>query len=485
MNIKIMLRLLSLLLLLLSGLMAGAIAVAFLYGEPFLNIRAFLIPMGLSVVFFLVVRFGFGQKGAFNISTKSGFLFVSLAWISASFLGCIPFMLTGVLPDFAQAFFEVMAGFTTTGASVIADADNIPHSLLFWRSLTHWMGGMGIVVLTVAIFPLLGFGGLSLMEAEIPGPTVNKVSPRIAKSAKILWLIYLGFTLTLTILLLLGGLSPFDALTRAMVTVATGGSGVQNSNAGYYNSSYVEVVLLIFMLLAGMSFPLHYKLLTGKIRDVARDSELRVYFAVFILASSIITFDLMRGGLYAGFGESLLKAGFQVSALLSTTGFYTADFSSWGSLSQLVLLCLLFIGGCAGSTGGGIKVIRVVTLFKMAITEMKYLVYPRGVFGIFVNGQYLKKNIVYNCAALVFLFLMVFVAVAVIVATGGYDVVTALTTSIACLSNTGVGFGMIAPFRSFDFFPPYILWTLNFAMLIGRLEIYTMLVLFTPAFWKR
>jgi trk system potassium uptake protein TrkH len=465
--------------------MAGAIAVAIIYGEPFFNIRAFLVPMGLAAVFFLFIRFVFGQKGMPHLSPKSGFLFVCLAWISASLLGCIPFMLTGVIPDFTKAFFETMGGFTTTGASVVVDALSIPRSLLFWRSLTHWMGGMGIVVLTVAIFPLLGFGGLNLMEAETPGPTVNKLSPKIAKSAKILWMLYLGFTAALTILLLAGGLDPFDALTRAMVTVSTGGCSAGNADASSYTSGYIQIVLMIFMLLGGMNFPLHYKMLTGKFRALARDSEWRVYLSIFIVVTLLIAYDLYRRGMYTSLDDSLLQAGFHVSSLLSTTGFYTLDFSTWGSLSQILLLLLLFIGGCAGSTGGGIKVIRILTMFKMAVTEMKYLVYPRGVFGVFVNGQYLKKNIVYNCAALVFLYFAVFVVVAVIVASGGYDILTSLTTSLAFLSNTGVGFGMAAPFKSFDFLPPYIMWTLDIAMLIGRLEVYTFLVIFTPAFWKR
>jgi trk system potassium uptake protein TrkH len=472
------------LLVFLSIPLALSAGIAFFYGEPFLNIQAFLIPIGIALGFFLFVRFGFGQKGIPNLSPKSGFLFVCLAWISASLLGCIPFMAAGVIPDFTLAYFETMGGFTTTGASVIADTDAIPRSLLFWRTMTHWMGGMGIVVLTVAIFPLLGFGGLHLMEAEIPGPTVNKLSPKIAKSAKLLWLLYLGFTAALACLLLLGGLDPFDALTRAMATVATGGCSAGNAEVGYA-SSYVKIVLMIFMLLGSMSFPLHYKMLTGKFRDLARDSEWRLYLAIFIVVSALVAYDLRRTGLSGGVGDSLLRAGFHVSSLLSTTGFYTENFSAWGSLSQLLLLLLLFVGGCAGSTGGGIKVIRILTMFKMALTEMKYLVYPRGMFGVFVNGQYLKKNIVYNCAALVFLYFIVFVVVAIVVASGGYDVLSSLTASLAILSNTGVGFGMVGPFQSFDFLPPYIMWTLNFAMLVGRLEVYTLLVVLTPAFWKR
>jgi trk system potassium uptake protein TrkH len=485
MNGKIILRLLSLLLLLLSFPLLLCAGMAFLYGEPFRNVESFLIPVGLAAVFALVVYFVFGGRGMPSFSPKSGFLFVSLAWLSVSLVGCIPYIITGVIPDFTSAFFESMGGFTTTGASVIEDPSGVPRSILFWRALCQWMGGMGIVVLTVAIFPLMGFGGLSLMEAEAPGPTVNKVSPRVAKSAKILWLIYIGFTVVLALLLFAGGFSPFAAITRAMVTVATGGCGSENGDSLLYTSSYIRVVLIIFMVLGGMNFSLHYKLLTGQFRDLARDSEWRVYLAIIIVVTFVIAFDLLRRGMYSDSGESLLAAAFHASSLLSTTGFYTVNFAVWGSLPQLLLLFLLFIGGCSGSTGGGVKVIRILTMFKMAVTEMKYLVHPRGVFGIFVNGQYLKKNIVYNCAALVFLHITVFVVVSIVVASGGFDIVTSLTTALAFLSNTGVGFGMASPFCSFDFLPPYIMWVLNFAMLVGRLEVYTVLVMLMPAFWKK
>ena len=482
MNMKIIFRLLSMLLLFLCVPLLVCALIAVICSEPWSNVLAFLIPVGAAILFFLLIHFGFGQRGIPALASQSGFLFVALAWICASVLGCIPFMAADVIPDFTQAFFETMGGFTTTGVSVLADAGSLPHSLYFWKVLTNWMGGMGIVVLTVAIFPLLGFGGLFLMEAESPGPTVNKVSPRIAKSAKILWLMYIAFTMALALLLVVGGFPPFEALTRAMLTVSTGGCSAGAASAGYYSPVYVKIILMIFMLLAGMSFPLQYKLLRGQFRDLARDSEWRVYLSIFILMTLFISFDFLSLGLYGG--EGLLNASFHVASFLSTTGFCTQDFSAWGTLAQSLLLILVFIGGCSGSASGGIKVIRILTMFKMTITEMKYLVHPRGVFGVFVSGQYLKKNIVYNCAALVFLYFMTWVAVAIVVASGGYDIVTSFTTSLAFLSNTGVGFGLAAG-GNFGFLPSYIMWTLNVAMLIGRLEVYTFLVIFTPTFWKR
>ena len=484
MSVKIILRLLSLLFLLLCVPLAACAAVAFFCDEPLYNLLAFLGPVGGAVVFALIVHFGFGQRGLPSLTAKAGFLFVCLAWMSVSLFGCIPFMVSGLIPDFTRAFFEATSGFTTTG-TIIAVAGDIPLSLALWNTLMQWMGGMGIVVLTVAIFPLLGFGGLSLMEAETPGPSVAKLSPRIAASAKILWLIYLGFTVVLALLLLAGGFPLFEAITRAMATVSTGGGNPVGAQAELYSSRYIQIVLMIFMLLGGMSFPLHYKIITGKLRDVAGDFEWRVYLGIVLVVSFVIAFRLLLQYIYTDAGESLLVAAFHVSSLLSTTGFCTQNFATWGSLPQILLMLLLFVGGCSGSTSGGIKIIRILTLFKMAVAEMKYMVHPRGMFGVFVNGQYLRKNIVYNCAALVFLYFVVFVVVAIVVASGGYDMVTSFATSLAFLSNTGVGFGLAGPFRSFEFLPPYIMWTLNFAMLIGRLEVYTFLVILTPAFWRK
>ena len=470
--------------LLLSLFMALSIAVAVIYDEPFLNIYSFLVPIILNICFFLSTFFTVKKKDAY-LSPKSGFLFVTLAWIMASAVGALPYYISGILPTYTKAFFETMAGFTTTGASVIKDVEIVPNSLLFWRSLTHWLGGMGIVVLTVAIFPLLGFGGLSLMEAEAPGPSVTKISPRATRTAKILWMIYIGFTVALAALLMLGGMPVFDSLVHTFVTVSTGGCSIKNSSISYYNSVYIEVVLIIFMLLSGINFPLHYKLLTGKFKDILKDIELQAYLGIFVVFTLLITFDLLHTGIYKNIGTALRYAGFQVSALLTTTGFVSADFMKWGSFSQILLFLLLFVGGCAGSTSGGIKVIRFVTIFKMALTEMKYLVHPRGVFGIFVSNQYLKKNIVYDCAVFVFLYLLIFIVTSLIVATGGFDFLTTLSTSIACLSSNGVGLGSVGPNAGFAFFPDYITWTLSFAMLVGRLEVYTVLILLTPTFWKR
>jgi trk system potassium uptake protein TrkH len=396
----------------------------------------------------------------------------------------MPFFLSGAIPTYTNSFFETMSGFTTTGASILTEIETLPKSILLWRSTTHWLGGMGIVVLTVAIFPLLGFGGLHLMEAEAPGPSVDKITPRVAGTAKVLWLIYLGFTVVEIVLLMFGGMDWFDAVNHSFATLATGGFSTKNTSVAYYNSAFIDAVITVFMVLAGMNFSLHFKLLTGRIRDVLKDSELKVYLAIFLFASLAIAWDL-NGRNYGNFGKSFRFASFQAASILTTTGFVTADYAIWSNLSQTIIFILMFIGGCAGSTGGGIKVIRILTLLKMSFTEMKYLMHPRGVFGIFVNGQYLKKNIVYDIAALVFLYFVVFFIVVVFVSSGGYDIITSVGGTIACLGNIGPGFGKVGPVFNYSLFPDYIKWVLSFAMLVGRLEVYTVVVLLTPTFWRK
>jgi trk system potassium uptake protein TrkH len=328
------------------------------------------------------------------LTNREGFLFVTFSWLLASAMGALPFTLSGFVPSYVDAFYEAVSGFTTTGASILKDVEVLPRSLLLWRATTHWLGGMGIVVLTVAIFPLLGFGGLRLMEAEAPGPSVDKITPRISGTAKIFWFIYLGLTVMEIILLMFGGMSLFDATCHTFATMATGGFGIKNLNVGYYNSAYIDVVITVFMLLAGVNFTLYYRLLRGKGRLVLKDPELKTYLAIFGVSTLIIAIDLRAHGLFGNFANALRYAGFQSSSILTTTGFATDNFVLWPAASQAVLFFLMFIGGCAGSTAGGVKVIRIVTLFKMAITEMRYLMNPKGVYTIFVNGKPVRKNVV-------------------------------------------------------------------------------------------
>jgi trk system potassium uptake protein TrkH len=445
---------------------------------------SFMVPAGLGFAFFTTMAILCRKEDRPFLTNKEGFLFVTFSWLMASLLGAIPFFISGYIPRYVDAFFEVMSGFTTTGASILSNIETLPRSLLLWRSTTHWLGGMGIVVLTVAIFPLLGFGGLRLMEAEAPGPSVDKITPRVSSTAKIFWFIYLGLTILEILLLMLGGMSLFDSICHTFATLATGGFSTKNSSISHFSSAYVDVVIIIFMLLAGTNFTLHYRFIMGKGRQAFRDPELRTYLIIFSVSTLIIALDLRLHNQYGNTLNALRYASFQSSSILTTTGFATADFALWPAASQIVLFFLMFIGGCAGSTGGGIKVIRIITLFKMAFTEMRYLMNPKGVYTIFVNGKALRKNVVYDTAALVFLYFTFMIVSFVVVGLGGYDITTSVSATLANLGNIGPGFALVGPAANYSFFPWWIKLWLSFAMLVGRLEVYTVLVLFSKRFWR-
>ncbi len=482
MKIPVVLRVLSVFLLIISFFLLLPILIALWYGEYHL-IRAFAIPSALNIVIALTLFLGLRSYGGLAISIRGGFLFVSLAWVTASASGALPFYISGEIPSYTNAFFETMSGFTTTGASILTNIEGLSYSLLFWRSLTHWLGGMGIVVLTVALFPLLGIGGFQLLKAESPGPSVDKITPRITETAKILWLTYLLLTVAETILLLIGGMNFFDSITHTFGTLATGGFSPKNSSVGFYTSGYIHVIITIFMYLAGVNFIMYFRLIRGDTRSIIKNTEFRVYTGIFIVASLLIALDL-HGTVYTSFSESLRYAGFQAASILTTTGYATADFAAWPAMSKITLFTLMFIGGSAGSTGGGMKVVRVVTIIKQGFNEMKYLIYPRGVFRIHLNGKVVKKDAVYVITGMVSLYFFLLLCVTFVVASAGNTILTSFSTALVTLGNIGPGFGMVGPTENYAFFPDYVKWFLSIVMMVGRLEIYTVLVLFTPIFWR-
>ncbi len=484
MHIKSILRMLSFVVLIVSCFMAGCGVFSLIEKHTALVSLSLFIPAGIGLAFFLIMAFVSKNDKETFITNREGFLFVTLSWVAASLLGALPFTLSGYIPSYVDAFFETMSGFTTTGASILTDIEVLPRSLLLWRATTHWLGGMGIVVLLVAVLPALGFNAIRVMEAEAPGPSVDRITPHISSTAKTLWLIYLGLTVIEILLLIIGGVPLFDAVCHAFATMATGGFSTKNTSLGYYDSAFIQWVVTIFMFLAAMNFTLHYRLLKGRLRDIWKDTEFKVYFMIFAVSSLISAGDLFASGVYQSFGESLRFSSFQVSSILSTTGFTTADFGTWPAISQTVLFLLMFIGGCAGSTGGGIKVIRIVVLFKMAITEMRYVTNPRGVYTIFLGNRALRKNVIYDIAALVFLYFAFFFLSIIVISFTGVDILTNVTAVIANLGNIGPGLGKVGPTFNYAFFPWWAKLWLSFAMLVGRLEVYTVLALFTRKFWR-
>ncbi|MBF9014716.1 MULTISPECIES: TrkH family potassium uptake protein [unclassified Oceanispirochaeta] len=484
MKMKLIFHVLAILLVIIALFMIIPAGIAFFYGETE-SLKAFLLPIVFLIPIAAFVYFYTRSNRNRVMSPRDGFMLVSLAWISASALGALPFYLSGAIPNYTDAYFETMSGFTTTGASILTAIEGLPYSILFWRSLTHWLGGMGIVVLTVAIFPLLGIGGLQLLKAEAPGPSVDKITPKIAHTAKYLWFIYLGLTVLETILLMLGGMNLFDSLTHAFGTMATGGFSPKNTSVGFYDSAWIHWVITIFMILAGMNFALYFKLLTGRIKDVLIDTEMKAYLGIFAIASLAITFSLLKHDVFDGFFEGLQYAAFQVASIITTTGFATTDYDIWPEFSKTILFLMMFVGGCAGSTGGGMKVVRIVTLFKLSVRELKRLIYPRAVFHLRLNKMVVRKDIISVITGFVFLYVVSLLVTTVVVSGGGYDILTSFSTALVTVGNIGPGFNLVGPTMNYSFFQPGIKWFLSLAMMMGRLEIYTVLVLFTPHFWKK
>jgi trk system potassium uptake protein TrkH len=471
----------ALLVLLVSAFMLFPVVFAVYYGELSM-LPHFLVPIMSAAVSCGIVLL-LTRRSSKSLSPRDAFLLVSLSWLLSALLGALPFRLSGAVPRYVDAFFETMSGFTTTGASILTNIEALPKSLLFWRSLTHWLGGMGIIVLTIAVLPLLGVGAYQMMKAEAPGPALDKIAPRVTQMAKILWFIYLSFTLAEVALLMGAGMSLFDALTHTFGTLATGGFSPKNASVGHYDSAAVDAIITVFMLLAGLNFGLYYGLVTGNARRVVANLEMKVYLAIFASCTVAVAVVLL-GRQFDSLWTSLRFAGFQTASILTTTGYTTADYASWPPLSRAVLFALMFVGGCSGSTGGGIKVIRVVSLFKLGLNEMKVLGRPQGVFSLRVGRQTVKKDMMYSIAGFFFLYLLVLLVTTLVIGAGGNDLLTSFSGALVTVGNIGPGFGRLGPTHNYAFLPPYVKWYLGFAMMAGRLEIYTVLMLLTPGFWR-
>lgn len=437
------------------------------------------------------IALGLGLPGFFitsrrkqDIRAKEGFAIVTLGWITFAFFGALPFFLSGATTTFTDAFFETMSGFTTTGATILTDIESVPHSILFWRSLTHWFGGMGIIVLTIAILPFLGVGGMQMFKAESPGPTVDKLSPRIAGTAKILWSVYVFFTGLETVLLMLAGMNLFDALCHSFGTMATGGFSTKNASIAAYSSAIIDYIIILFMIIAGINFSLHYKLFKGKFSDFFKNSELRFFLSIIAFSTLLIFVEVLIYH-YETAGEAIQFSLFQVVSLLTTTGFGTADYEQWSIASQIVLLILMFIGGSAGSTGGGIKVIRLMLLLKFAYNELTRLLHPNAIVAVKVGDQIIDRKILVNVAGFFIIYVMITTISILIVSAFRIDLTTSIGAVVATINNIGPGIGNVGPTDNFAHFPDALKWFFSFLMMLGRLEIYTVIILLAPTFWKR
>jgi len=440
-----------------------------------------IITCGVGIVFYLAFR---KKETIIVLGHREGFVIVSAAWLMAAFFGSLPFVFEGIFLSYTDAFFETMSGFTTTGATVIRKIEGLPHGILLWRSLTQWLGGMGIIILSIAILPFLGVGGRQLFRAEVPGPVKYKLKPRIVEVARSLWAIYAIISIVEFILLLLGGMSVFDSLCHTFSTMATGGFSTRDLSIGYYNSSYIDAVVTIFMIAAGMNFALHYLLISGNIRAFLIDRELWFLFAVIFLATAIVTLDLWTS-VVSGLDQAFRYAVFQVVSILTTTGFVTHDFSQWPVLSQIILIILMFIGGSAGSTSGGIKCVRLLLMIKHSYAEIYRLVHPHAVLRVKLGKNIVSPEIMSSIWGFFALYLILTIGAILLMSWLGLDMVTAVSSVAATIGNVGPGLGMVHPMTNYSEIPAVGKWILSFCMLLGRLEIYTIIVLLIPEFWKK
>ena len=414
---------------------------------------------------------------------REGFVTVALSWILMSVIGCLPFVINGDIPHFADALFEMISGFTTTGATVVSDVEGLTKGSLFWRSFSHWIGGMGVLVFLLAIVPMAGGSHMNLMKAESPGPSVGKLVPKVRQTAKYLYIIYFALTMIEVIFLLFGGMNLFEALTTSFGTAGTGGFAIWND--GFVSvSPYNQWVVTIFMLLFGVNFGFYFLILTGKLRDALKFEEVRIYFIIVIAAAVFIFINLRHFALYAP-AEGIRQAFFQVASIITTTGFATADYLLWPPLLGLILFLLLFVGASAGSTAGGMKVVRVYLLFKNSFVELKRIIHPNGIINVKYNNKSVHPNIMTGIMAFAILFMIVFTIGSLIMTIFTEDIITACSAVVSSMSNVGPGFGSVGPMFSYAHLNDFAKLFLAFLMLVGRLEIFTVMVLFTKAFWRK
>lgn len=434
-----------------------------------------LVVGGLSYLFSRGVQKDLGKR--------EGYIIVSLVWVVFSIFGCLPYLFSGAIPSVTNAFFETMSGFTTTGSSVLNNIEELPHGILFWRSLTQWMGGMGIIVMFLAILPTLGIGGRELFVAEVPGPAPDKLTPRIRETARNLWGLYMLFTLAETIMLYFGGMTFFDALNHSLTTMATGGYSTKQASVGFYTSAYLQYVIIFFMFVAGTNFTLSYAFITGKMTKVFKDQEFRFYAIVVVLFSTMIALGLYAAGNIPG-EQAFRDALFTVVSIITTTGYATVDYLLWSPFLGMLVFVLFFVGGSAGSTGGGVKVVRILLLFKNSFYELKRLVHPNAVIPIRYNRHVVDQRTVTNILAFFVFYILIFMISSILMSLWTPDIYSAFSAVATTLGNIGPGFGEIGPMENFYKLPSLAKWFLSFLMLLGRLELFTVLILFSPSFWK-
>jgi trk system potassium uptake protein len=492
-NFKLILHIMGLLLLFNGGFMLAAVMVSWYYDD---GVTLQILSSSLVASFAGILIMYITRNHRRELKKREGYIIVSLGWVFISLSGTLPYLFTEAIPTFTNAFFETISGYTTTGASILNDIEVMPRSILFWRSLTHWIGGMGIIVLTIAILPLLGIGGMQLFAAEAPGPNTDKLKPRIADTAKRLWLIYISYTLAQTILLWAAGMGVFDAVNHAMSTIATGGFSTKNVSLAYWNDQpVIQYITILFMFLAGTNFVLSYFSFKGRVQKVLHDTEFKwylIFVASFTVVAALIIFfqanvpySAIEHPMLLGEAESAFRhALFQVVSIVSTTGFISADYTMWTPFLTVFFFGMFFLGGSAGSTAGGVKIMRHVIMIRNGVTEFRRTLHPNAVLPVRYNGKAISKEIVFNILGFFILYMLSFIIGSLVFGFIGLDYVTSIGASASSLANIGPAFGSLGPIHNYDVLPDMGKWWSAFLMLIGRLELFTVLILFTPFFWR-
>lgn len=481
MRYRHLIHVVSLVLLALSAALAVTTVLALGYGEG--DAPAFAITTLIAgVLGFLGRRFTALQR---DLNVREGYAVVSLAWLAIGVVGALPFLFAGVLDSPVAALFESVSGFTTTGATVFSDIEALPHGILFWRSLTQWIGGMGIIVLGIAILPFLGVGGMQLFQAEVPGPTPERLQPRIAQTAKLLWYVYAGMTGVEAGLLMIGGMLPFDAVAHAFTTMSTGGFSPRNASIAAYQSPFIQYVIIAFMYLAGINFALHYRALTRRPGVYGNDPEWRLYTVIIAIATVILLSAALLSGRHSGGVDGPFRdALFQAVSIATTTGYITFDYELWSVGAQMTILLLMFAGGMAGSTAGGLKSMRIYVLLRHGLSELRKAIHPQGVILTRLGRKALREPVLLNVLAFILLYLSIFAAGALALALLGNDLATSIGAAASAIGNIGPGLGDVGAVENYGWMGPWSHIVLVFLMLVGRLEVFTVLVLFHPDLWR-
>ncbi|MFH6983159.1 TrkH family potassium uptake protein [Marinoscillum sp. 108] len=480
-NYRVIINILGTLLMLNGMFMLSCIPFSLYYKEG--DLFSIILSATITASFGFLMWFFTKNSKNKELRKRDGYLVVTFGWLIMSFFGSLPYILSGSIPNLTDAFFETLSGFSTTGATILTDIEAVHKGILFWRSLTQWIGGMGIIVLTVAILPILGIGGMQLFVAEAPGISPDKLQPRIKETAKRLWFIYLGLTLTETVLLWVGGMTFYDAINHGLTTMATGGFSTKNASIAYYASPYIQYVIILFMFLAGTNFTMTYLVLHKKFRKVFQNEEFRFYSGFCLVAGLVIGIVIFSQG-HDTFEKSIRDSLFQVVSIITTTGFITADYTSWTPFITILFVVMMFFGASAGSTAGGVKIVRHIILVKNSLMELKRQLHPNAVIPIRLNGKAVSREITYNILAFIMIYISIFALGSVVMGMLGADFNTAIGSVATCLGNIGPGIGDVGPVDNFASISAPGKWVLAFLMLLGRLELFTVLMLFTPYFWK-